>query len=223
MNCIADEDYSALMNYLNIINSQSRIVRAYVAVTGDTGTRHWGYVYVVTEAGDCFRCSYFKQDSTKTNQNVLQVAQTLDDATYLFRDGTVTDQNIHSGIPVDTSLSSEVSTWENIKWISIDSMSHSTITGVNKDGTVLIAGEYNHDKAIIESWTDVAYTITMNRLFEEFPVALTNTGNILVPDDCGCSFADKVSEWSNVIEIGLTYPDGILWGRLENGDVLFAE
>ena len=218
-----DEDYSALMNYLNIINSQSRIVRAYVAVTGDTGTRHWGYVYVVTEAGDCFRCSYFKQDSTKTNQNVLQVAQTLDDATYLFRDGTVTDQNIHSGIPVDTSLSSEVSTWENIKWISIDSMSHSTITGVNKDGTVLIAGEYNHDKAIIESWTDVAYTITMNRLFEEFPVALTNTGNILVPDDCGCSFADKVSEWSNVIEIGLTCPDGILWGRLENGDVLFAE
>lgn len=80
-----------------------------------------------------------------------------------------------------------------------------------------------HDISEIENWHDVLYAIVIDVYTDQYPIALSKNGTVLVPSDCGCSFADKVSEWSNVIEIGLTCPDGILWGRLENGDVLFAE
>ena len=73
----------------------------------------------------------------------------------------------------------------------------------------MIAGEYNYDKVIIESWTDVAYTITMFRHFKEFPIALTNKGNILVPDDCGWGFCEYINELTDVVEIGIvSTPDG---------------
>lgn len=205
-------DYSVITEALNQLNTKDKI--RYFSkewLFGDTLLRP--KLYAFTDSGKCMRVS-FEGKTEEIGNDITYIIDENGHIVTLYKNGTVNDNCSGN----DTSL------WSDIVFIDTNRTDGAGITvGVDNEGRVFVAGDYMHDISEIENWHDVLYAIVIDVYTDQYPIALSKNGTVLVPSDCGCSFADKVSEWSNVIEIGLTCPDGILWGRLENGDVLFAE
>ena len=194
-----DEDYSSFLEMLNDINSYSRITSAAVEQVGSSSTCHMATLYVFTDRNDCFRYWY---DGTcqKIRDTVYAIHDVDGYRTLLHADGTAEDSICFVGYTYFSELQSEISAWKDILYISAGQFSH-TVFGVRKDGKVLIAGDYRHDRSIVESWTDVAYVITLEINYDPFPVALTYSGHVLVPDDCSWSRKDRIDGLTDVAEI----------------------